>query len=99
MAKLTRAQRAELDKFNYECDRVLEEKTFDEEINEEAYRIAHSLTVGGSGEICNHCMYKDCIKKCCLASRTQRVRQRLCWKANNRLILKKAGLYGQKRNP
>ena len=84
--------------FFAECNKVLREKTFDQEINEQAYKIAHSLTVGGRGEICNYCMYCDKLQQKCLANRTQRVKQKLCWRANNIYLLKKENMYGQKRN-
>lgn len=84
--------------FFAECNKVLREKSFDTLLNEEAYKIAHTLVKGGQGKICNYCMYCDKLNKKCLASRTQRVKQKLCWKANNILLLKKAGMYGQKRN-
>lgn len=94
MGKWGRNKEAEA--FHRACDAMLNEKSYDEEINEDSYRIAKSILSAGKGKICQYCMYQ--LKGECPFTITVRVKKRTCLRAYYIKLLKEQGLYGQPTN-
>lgn len=89
-------QDEEVVQFLRACDRVLNQENFDDYLRKESYLVAVN-TIAGKSKHCNYCMYCD-NHRSCLATRKKRITHKLCWKARNILLLKEAGLYGEKIN-
>lgn len=81
----------------FACNIELKRKSFDDYLREEKYKACKETTNKGRNDICFNCIACDKINGKCLVQERQRIESGLCWKAKNIHILKRSGLYGQKR--
>lgn len=87
----------ENEKFYRECDKILQEKSFDEKLRQEMYKAYKEIPSKGKCSVCLNCMCCDVIKGLCIAPRNIEARMKHCYTAKKIYLLKKLGLYGQKK--
>lgn len=88
----------EAEEFHKACKKLLNEESFDNILRREMYNAYKEILSRGKSKVCINCIYCDVNKGECLNTMKVEKKMLYCWKAKNRLILKKVGLYGQKRN-
>ena len=87
---------AELEEFHNACNAMLNAESFDTKIRKEMYK-AYKETEETKAN-CHNCIYYDEIERKCINNKLIEYKMKHCWKAKGIKLLKKAGLYGQKRN-
>lgn len=88
----------EAEEFHKACNKVLHEESFDKILRREMYNAYKEILSRGKSKVCHNCIYCDRTKGECMNTMVVEKKMIYCWKAKNKLILKKAGLYGQERN-
>lgn len=76
----------------------LNSESFDTQLRKEMYKAYKEILSQGKSKICWNCMYCDKIKGVCINNLKVEIKMKSCYKARNIYLLKKAGLYGEKRN-
>lgn len=88
----------EAELFHHDCKAMLNTPTFDEFLRKEKYKAYKAIENRGENKICFNCMYCDRINQKCINNLVIEKKMESCYKARNMFLLKKAGLYGAKRN-
>lgn len=84
-------------KFHQACKDMLNKESFDDFIKKEKYKAYKYIACEGKDSICRNCMYCDMINQKCVNNLRVELKMESCYKAKNIYLLKKAGLYGQKK--